>query len=146
MLGRRSTSGVRMSVQNKLLGDEPEGFCNGLNLDLMSETVLAFPHSDSKGEEPVRENPLPKYVAGGVVVEPAVQFPCLPVALAFGPIHCSRSNRFPRSVSKTLNLNQCGTVASDHAWLAGKGKVVSKEEQNSRSESGDSARNNFCAF
>ncbi len=46
-----------MSIQNELLGDEPEGFCNGLNLDLISETVLAFPHGDSKGEEPVREEP-----------------------------------------------------------------------------------------
>ena len=146
MLGWRSASGVRMSIQNELLGDEPEGFCNGLNLDLISETVLAFPHGDSKGEEPVREHSLRKYLAGGVVVEPAVRFPRLPVALAFGPVHCSRSNRFPRSVSKTLNLNQCGTVASDHVWLSGNGKVVSKEEQKSRSESGDSARNNFWAF
>ena len=139
MLGWRSASGVRMSVQNELLGDEPEGFCNGLNLDLISETVLAFPHGNSKGEEPVRENPLRKYVARGVEVEPAVHFPRLPVALVFGPINCSRSNRFPRSVSKMLNLNQCGTVASDHVWLSGNGKVVSKEEQKSRSESSDSA-------
>jgi hypothetical protein len=146
VLGWRSASGVRMSVQNELLEDEPEGFCNGLNLDLISETVLAFPHVNSKGEEPVREHSLRKYLAGGVVIEPVVRFPRLPVALAFGPIHCSRSNRFPRSVSKTLNLNQFGTVASDHAWLSGKRKVVSKEEQNSRSESGESARNNFCAF
>ncbi len=127
MLGWRGSSGVRMSAQNELLGDKPEGFSNGLNLDLISETVLAFPHGDSKGEEPVRENPLRKYVAGGVEVEPAVRFPCLPVALAFGPVHCSRSNRFPRSVSKTLNLNQCGTVANNHVWLPVNGKVVSKE-------------------
>ena len=139
MLGWRSASGVRMFVQNELLGDKPEGFCNGLNLDLISETVLAFPHGDNKGEEPVRENPFRKYVAGGVKEEPAVHFPRLPVALAFGPVHCSRSNRFPCSVSKTLNLNQCGTVASDHVWLSGNGKVVSKEEQKSRPESGDSA-------
>jgi len=46
VLGWRSASGVRMSVQNELLGDEPEGFCNGLNLDLISETVLAFLHGD----------------------------------------------------------------------------------------------------
>jgi hypothetical protein len=89
---------------------------------------------------------LRKYVAGGVKVEPAVRFPRLPVALAFSPVHCSRSNRFPRSVSKTLNLNQCGTVANDHIWLSGNGKVVSKEEQKSRSESGDSAQNSFWAF
>ena len=146
MLGWRSASGVRMSVQNELLGDEPEGFCNGLNLDLISETILAFPHGDSKGEEPVRENPLRKYVTRGVEVEPAVRFPRLPVALAFGPVHCSRSNRFPRSVSKTLNLNHCGTIANAHDWLSGNGKVVSKEEQKSRSESGDSARNSFWAF
>ena len=43
-------------------------------------------------------NPLRENVAGGVKEEPAVRFPHLPVALAFGPIHCSRSNRFPRSV------------------------------------------------
>ena len=115
MLGWRNASWVRMSIQNVLLGDEPEGFCNGLNLDLISETVLAFPHGNSKGEEPVREHSLRKYLAGGVVVEPAVHFPRLPVALAFGPVHCSRSNCFPRSVLKTLNLNKCGMVASDHA-------------------------------
>ena len=82
MLGGRSASGVRMSIQNEILGDEPEGFCNRLNLDLISETVLALPHGDSKGEEPVSEEPWRKYVAGGVEVEPDVRFPRLPVALA----------------------------------------------------------------
>jgi hypothetical protein len=47
---------VGISVQNILLGDGSERKFDRLNLDLMSLTVLAFPHGDSKGEEPVRED------------------------------------------------------------------------------------------
>ncbi len=146
MLGWRSASGVRMSIQNELLGDEPEGFCNGLNLDLISEIILAFPHGDSKGEEPVRENPLREYVAGGVEVEPAVRFPRLPVALAFSPVHCSRSNQKSTQRLEDVESQPMWNGCQRPRLVSGKGKVVSKEEQNPRSESGDSARNSFCAF
>jgi len=104
-------AGVRMSVQNELLGDKPEGFCNRLNRDLISETALTFSHGNSKGEEPVREENWYKYFAWGGLIEPTVRFPCSPVILSFGPVHCCRSNHFPHSVSKKLNLSQC------MAWL-----------------------------
>ena len=52
MLGGLCTSGFQMSDKNELLGDESEGCCDRLNLDLISETLLAFPHGNSKGEEP----------------------------------------------------------------------------------------------
>jgi hypothetical protein len=110
VLGRQGTSRVGMSVQNKLLGDEPEGFFDGLNLDLMSLTILAFPHGNSKGEELVGEDVWWENGAQGVLMEPAVCFPCLPVALSVGPIHCGRSNCMPCSISKKLNLSHWGTV------------------------------------
>jgi hypothetical protein len=37
-------------------------------------------------------------------------------------------------------------AASVHVWLSGKENVVSKEEQKSRSESGDAAQNNLWAM
>ena len=40
-----------MSVQNIFLGDTLGRDSNRLNLDLMSEPVLSFPHGNSKGEE-----------------------------------------------------------------------------------------------
>jgi hypothetical protein len=98
-------SRVGMSVQNKLFGDKPEGFFDCLNLDLTSLTILAFPHGYSKGEEPVGEDVRWENGAGGVLMELAVHFPRLPVALSVGPIRCCRSNCLPRSVLKTLNLS-----------------------------------------
>ena len=56
MLGGQGASWVGISIQNKLLGDKLERFSHCLNLDLTSVTVLAFPQSDSKGEESVCEN------------------------------------------------------------------------------------------
>ena len=69
-----------------------------------------------------------------------------PVAFAFGPIHRCSSNRFPRSVSKTLDLSHCGTVARVHAWASGNGKTMSNDERKSVSESGDAAQNNVWAL
>ena len=112
MLGWRSASGVRMSIQNELLGDEPEGFCNGLNLDLISETVLAFPHGDSKGEESVREDVRRLNFACGILIEPTMRLPRFPEAMPLGFVHNCSANRFPRRVSKTLYFSQSGTVAS----------------------------------
>ncbi len=40
-------SWVTMSVQNVLLGNGAESFGHQLNLDLMSEAVLAFPHGNN---------------------------------------------------------------------------------------------------
>ncbi len=132
MLGGQGTSRVGMSVQNKLLGDEPEGFFNGLNLDLTSLTVLAFPHGNSKGEELVGEDVRWKNGAWVVSMEAAVHFPCPPVAFSLGPIHCCRSNRLPRNVSQTLNFSHWGTTARVHNWLPGSGNMASNEEQKSR--------------
>jgi hypothetical protein len=56
MLGEQGASWVGMSVQNELSGDKSERVCHRLNLDLMSITVLAFPHGNSKSEELVRED------------------------------------------------------------------------------------------
>jgi len=61
-----------MFVQNILLGDGSEREFDRLNLDLMSLTVLAFPHGDSKGEESVHEDVRRLNFAGGILVEPAM--------------------------------------------------------------------------
>ncbi len=114
MLGGRGTSRVGMSVQNELLGDKPEGFFGGLNLDLTSLTVLAFPHGNSKGEEPVGEDVRWKNGARVVLMEAAVRFPCPPVAFFLGPIHCCRSTCLPRNVLQTLNFSHWGTAARVH--------------------------------
>jgi hypothetical protein len=108
VLGGQGTSRVGMSIHNKLLGDKPEGFFDGLNLDLTSLTVLAFPHGNSKGEEPVGEDVQWKDGARVVSMEAAVHFPCLPVAFSLGPIHCCRSNHLPRNVLQTLNFSHWG--------------------------------------
>jgi hypothetical protein len=114
VLGGRGTSRVGMSVQNELLGDKPEGFFGGLNLDLTSLTVLAFPHGNSKGEEPVGEDVRWKNGARVVLMEAAVRFPCPPVAFFLGPIHCCRSTCLPRNVLQTLNFSHWGTAARVH--------------------------------
>jgi hypothetical protein len=97
------------------LGDGSERKFDRLNLDLMSLlTVLAFPHGDSKGEESVSEDVRRLDFAGGVLIEPAMRLPRFPVAMPLGSVHSFSANRFPRSVSKTLYLNQLGNVASVH--------------------------------
>ena len=131
-----------MSVQNILLGDGSEREFDRLNLDLMSLTVLAFPHGDSKGEESVSEDVRRLNFAGGVLIEPAMRFPCFPVAMPLGSVHSCSANRFPRSVSKTLDLNQLGTDASVHCWLPGRGNAVSNDERKLMSDSADVDQNN----
>ncbi len=146
MLGGQGTLGVGMSIQNKLLGDKPEGFFDGLNLDLMPISILVFPHGNSKGEEPVSEDVRWKNGAWGVMMEPPVRFPHLPVALPVQPIHCCRSNCFPCSISKTLNLSHQGKASRVHNWLPGNRNMVSNEEQKSRSVRVCAEQNNFWAF
>ena len=106
MLGRQGALLVGMSIQNELLGDKLERACHHLNLDLMSVTVLAFSHSDTKSEELVREDVWRLDFPGGIVIEPAVHLPCVPVAVPLRSIHCRSANRFPRRVLKTLDLSQ----------------------------------------
>jgi len=126
-----------MSVQNILLGDGSEREFDRLNLDLMSLTVLAFPHGDSKGEELVREDVRHLDFACGILVEPAMHLPCFPVAVPLGSVHSCSANCFPCSVLKTLYLSQLSTVASIHCWLPGSGKAVSNNERKLMSDSAD---------
>ena len=114
LLGGRGASWIGMSVQNILLGDGSEREFDRLNLDLMSLTVLAFPHGDSKCEELVREDVRHFNFAGGILIEPAMRLPRFLVAMPLGSVHSCSAHRFPRSVSKTLYLSQLGTVASVH--------------------------------
>jgi hypothetical protein len=111
------------------LGNGSEREFDRLNLDLMSLTVLAFPHGDSKGEESVREDVRRLDFAGGILIEPAMRLPRFPVAMPLGSVHSCSANRFPRSVSKTLYLSQLGTIASVHCWLLGSGNAVSNDER-----------------
>jgi hypothetical protein len=124
------------------LGDGSESEFDRLNLDLMSFTVLAFPHGDSKGEELVSEDVRRVDFAGGVLIEPAMRLPRFPVAMPLRSVHSCSANRFPRSVSKTLDLNQLGTDASVHCWLPGRGNAVSNDERKLLSDSADADRNN----
>ena len=126
-----------MSVQNILLGDGSECEFDRLNLDLMSLTVLAFPHGDSKGEESVCEDVRHLDFTGGILVELAMCLSRFPIAMPLGSIHSRSANRFPRSISKTLYLSQLGTVASVHCWLPGSGKAVSNDERKLMSDSAD---------
>ena len=146
MLGGRGASWVGMSVQNELLGDKSERFCHCLNLDLTSVTVLTFPHGDSKGEESVREDVWRLDFTGGIVIEPAMRLPCLPIAETLGSIHCRSANRFSRRLSKMLDLSQRGTAASVHCWLSGRGNMVSKDKRKSMSDRTDVEQNNCLAF
>ena len=98
------------------LGDGSEREFDRLNLDLMSLTVLAFPHGDSKCEELVREDVRHFNFAGGILIEPAMRLPRFLVAMPLGSVHSCSAHRFPRSVSKTLYLSQLGTVVSVHLW------------------------------
>ena len=119
-----------MSVQNVLLDDGAEGFLDRLNLDLTSKAVLAFPHGNSKGEEHVLG--VGRWRAGTAgLVELTVCLPCFPVLLFDCAVHSRRSNRFPRSVSKTLDFSRSGTFASLHSWLFGNGNKVLKDKRNS---------------
>jgi hypothetical protein len=124
------------------LGDGSESEFDRLNLDLMSFTVLAFPHGDSKGEESVSEDVRRLDFAGGVLIEPAMRLPRFPVAMPLGSVHSCSANRFPRSVSKTLDLNQLGTDASVHCWLPGRGNAVSNDERKLMSDRADADQNN----
>jgi hypothetical protein len=126
-----------MSIQNILLGDGSERKFDRLNLVLMSLTILAFPHGDSKGEESVREDVRCLDFSGGILVEPAMLLPRFPVAMPLGSVHSCSANRFPRSILKMLYLSQLGTVASVHCWLPGSGKAVSNDEQKLMSDSAD---------
>ncbi len=103
----------------------------------MSLTVLVFPHGNSKGEESVSEDVRCLDFAGGILIEPAMCLPCFPVAMLLGSVHSCSANCFPRSVSKTLYLNQLGTNASVHRWLPGNGKAVSNDERKYMSDSAD---------
>ncbi len=124
------------------MGDGSESKFDRLNLDLMSFTVLAFPHGDSKGEEAVSEDVRRVDFAGGVLIEPAMRLSRFPVAMPLGSVHSCSANRFPRSVSKTLDLNQLGTDASVHCWLPGRGNAVSNNERKLMSDRADSDQNN----
>jgi len=125
-----------------LLGDSLEREFDRLNLDLMSLTVLAFPHGDSKGEESVHEDVRHLDFARGILIEPAMRLPCFPVAMPLGSVHSCSSNRFPHSVLKTLYLSQLGTIVSVHCWLPGSGNAVSNDEWKLVSDSADVDRNN----
>jgi len=96
------------------LGDGSEREFDRLNLDFMSFTVLAFLHGNSKGEESVRKDVRRLNFAWGILIEPAMRFPRLLVAMPLGSVHRCSANRFPRRVSKTLYLSQLGTNASVH--------------------------------
>jgi hypothetical protein len=124
VLDGRGTLRVGMFVQNDLLG---------VHLDLTSLTILAFPHGNSKGEEPVGEDMQWENGARVVSMEAAVHFPCPPKAFSLGPIHCCRSNHLPRNVSQTLNFSHWGTAARVHKWLLGSRNMASNKEQKSRS-------------
>ena len=126
-----------MSIQNILLGNSLEHKFDRLNLDLMSLTILAFAHSDSKGEESVCEDVRRVDFAGGILIDPAMRLPRFPVAMPLGSVHSCSANRFPRSVSKMLYLSQLGTVASVHCSLPGSGKMVSSDDWKLMSESAD---------
>ena len=136
MLGWGSSTGVGMSVQNIFLCDTAERDSNGVNFDLTSEAELSFPHGNSKCEEHVSNVcwglAMPAMVVG---VELAVLEPRFPVAGPGGAVHRRRSNRLPRSVSKTLDFSQIGTIASRHRCCVGRGKTRSKARVKSRSES-----------
>jgi hypothetical protein len=131
-----------ISIQNILLGDGSEREFDRLNLDLMSLTILAFPHGNSKGEELVSEDVGHLDFSGGILIKPAMRLPCFPVVMPLGSVHSCSANRFPCSVSKTLYLNQLGTDASVHCWLPGNGKAVSKDERKLMSDSADEDQNN----
>jgi hypothetical protein len=135
-----------MSIQNILLGDGSERKFDRLNLDLMSLTVLAFPHGNSKGEESVCEDGRRLDFAGGILVEPVMRLPRFPVAMPLRFVHSCSANRFPHSVSKTLYLSQLGTIASVHCWLPGSGKAVSNDEWKLMSDSAEVDSNNCWAL
>ncbi len=104
-----------MSIQNILLGDTLEHNSNRLNLDLTSEPVLSFLHGNSKGEEHVVDVGRGQVGSAIIVgVESAMLGPGFPVTVIDGAIHCCRSNCCPRSVSKTFDFSQSGTISSPH--------------------------------
>jgi len=119
------------------LGDGSEREFDRLNLDLMSLTILAFPHGDSKGEESVREDVRRLDFAGGILIEPAMRLPRFPVVMPLRSVHSCSANCFPRSASKTLYLSQLGTVAGVRCWLLGSGKAVSNDDRKLMSDSED---------
>ena len=82
-----------------------KGRFDPLKSDLSSVAVVTLPDADSKGKEGVD-----LLLAGGIVkvdidVFPNAEiFPCIPVLDPLLTIHCRIYNRFPRSVSKTLEM------------------------------------------
>jgi hypothetical protein len=114
-------------------------------LDLTAEAVLTFPHGDSKGEEHVLDivgRPFWRLSAAGE--KPAMPLPRDPVPVPDGPVHCRRSNRRPRNVSKTFNFNHGGTIASCHSCWSGNKNVVLKEKMSSGSESAGPSEQNIA--
>ncbi len=104
-----------MCVQNILLGDTLERDSNRLNLDLTSKPILSFPHGNSKGEEHVVDVVRGQVESLIIVgVESAMLGPGFPVTVLDGAIHRCRSNCCPRSISKTFDFSQSGTIASPH--------------------------------
>ncbi len=104
-----------MSVQNIFLGDTLERNSNRLNLDLTSKPILSFPHGNSKGEEHVIDVGRGQVGSAIIVgVELAMLGPGFPVTVLDGAIHHCRSNCCPRSVPKTFDYSQSGTIASPH--------------------------------
>jgi hypothetical protein len=71
---------------------------------------------------------------GAGLVEAAVYRPRRPILVPFGSAHSRRSNRFPRSVSKTFDLSQVGTPTRCHTCLFGRGNARSKDEENLSSD------------
>ena len=107
MLSCSRSSWVWALVQNELLSDVAKGRFHALNSDLSSVAVVTLPDADSKGKEGVE-----LLLARGVfevdvdVFSAAEVLPCLPVPDSLLTIHCRISNRFPRSVSKTLEMRR----------------------------------------
>ena len=147
-MGWGRLSGVAMSVQNILLGNGLERNLDGLNLDLTSEAVLAFPHGNSKCEEHILDVVWREVWA--LIVEweeSAMIFSRTPVAFGHSTVHCRSSNCFPRNVSKTLDFSLLGTIASCHACCSGNGNEMSNAETKSWSDKiGCSDLNNACAL
>ncbi len=124
-----------MSVQNIFLGNGLEHNQDRLNLDLISEAILAFLHGYSKREEHVFN------IVEGEDWTPIVEreksampFPCTPVTIAHGTIHCHSPNCFPHKVSKTLDFSPRGTNANCHTCCCGSRNAISKAETNSWSD------------
>ncbi len=119
-----------MSVQNVLLANGNESFGHRLNLDLISEANLTFPHGNRKSEEHVM-GVVGELASTVSLIEPAVSFPHFPVTVFLGLAYCCRPNCFPRNASKMLDFSFSCPGTSFHTCLFGKGNAVLKDEQKS---------------